>query len=151
GTGADFRRRSLALVRVGGDRAEARTWRGERVREEDDVLALLAQRAELVDQRFQVRIDLVEPPGWHDVAVTGRVELELLGCGVYRCESPIRVFLELFLYRQRRLPEQQIFDAEIRRHHTEQVLRPHHPVEQVDDRQRHSVTAGEIDVVDVEV
>ena len=41
--------------------------------------------------------------------------------------------------------------VEVRRHHPEQILRPHHPVEQVDDRQRHAVTAGEVDVPRVEV
>ena len=59
--GTDFWRRSLTQVPIGRDGLEAGSRRGERVGEEDDVLALVAQHTQPLDQRFEVGVDLVEP------------------------------------------------------------------------------------------
>jgi hypothetical protein len=49
------------------------------------------------------------------------------------------------------LAEQEILDAQQRRHHAEQILRSHHPVEQVGDRHPHRMRSAEVDVERIEI
>ncbi len=143
-------RLAARFVRVGGDVLELRAGRRQGIGEEDDVLALVAQGAKLLDERFEVRVHLVETLERDESGVNG-VELQFFGQGLFADQAPIRVLLELLLNRQRGLTEQQILDAEVRRHHAEQILRSHHPVEQVGDRHPHRVRSAEVDVERIEI